>query len=95
MAWALAAIVLAAHLATSAGYGYFRDELYYLACSAHPALGYVDFPPIGKQPYRLTLGPYGFFWLELHAQSQSLEAASHADSSPLVAPFGSARMSMR
>ena len=49
-------------------------------------LGYVDFPPIGKQPYRLTLGPYGFFWLELHAQSEPLEtAASHADPSPLVA----------
>ncbi len=36
-------------------------------------LGYVDFPPIGKQPYRLTLGPYGFFWLELHAQPESQE----------------------
>src|SRR5690349_3869126 len=46
MAWALAAVVLVAHLATSPGYGYFRDELYYLACSAHPALGYVDFPPL-------------------------------------------------
>jgi maltose alpha-D-glucosyltransferase/alpha-amylase len=29
-------------------------------------LGYVEFPPITRQPYRLTLGPYGFFWLELH-----------------------------
>ena len=49
-------------------------------------LGYVDFPPIGKQPYRLTLGPYGFFWLELHAGSQVLEAAaSQIDASPVVA----------
>jgi maltose alpha-D-glucosyltransferase/alpha-amylase len=49
-------------------------------------LGYVDFPPIGKQPYRLTLGPYGFFWLELHSESKQLEAtASQLDSSPLVA----------
>ena len=39
-------------------------------------LGYVDFPPIGKQPYRLTLGPYGFFWLELHGESKQLEAAA-------------------
>ena len=30
-------------------------------------LGYVEFPVITQQPYRLTLGPYGFFWLELHA----------------------------
>ena len=28
-------------------------------------LGYVEFPAIGKQPYPLTLGPYGFLWLEL------------------------------
>jgi maltose alpha-D-glucosyltransferase/alpha-amylase len=39
-------------------------------------LGYVDFPPIGKQPYRLTLGPYSFFWLELHGQSEQLAAAT-------------------
>jgi maltose alpha-D-glucosyltransferase / alpha-amylase len=30
-------------------------------------LGYVEFPVITQQPYRLTLGPYSFFWLELHA----------------------------
>jgi len=28
-------------------------------------LGYVEFPTITSQPYRLTLGGYGFFWLEL------------------------------
>jgi len=28
-------------------------------------LGYVEFPPITRQPYPLTLGPYGFLWLEL------------------------------
>ncbi len=27
-------------------YGYFIDELYYLACAAHPAFGYVDHPPL-------------------------------------------------
>jgi len=49
-------------------------------------LGYVDFPPITKQPYRLTLGPYGFFWLELHTRPGQIEApASQLDSPPLVA----------
>jgi maltose alpha-D-glucosyltransferase/alpha-amylase len=49
-------------------------------------LGYVDFPPIGKQPYRLTLGPYGFFWLELHGQPEQLETpASQLESSPVLA----------
>ena len=33
------------HLLTSQGYGYFRDEFYYLACSEHLAAGYVDQPP--------------------------------------------------
>ena len=44
--WALAAISLAAHLATARNYGVFRDEFYYLACADHLALGYVDHPPL-------------------------------------------------
>jgi maltose alpha-D-glucosyltransferase/alpha-amylase len=28
-------------------------------------LGYTDFPDVGRQPYFLTLGPYGFYWFEL------------------------------
>ncbi len=27
-------------------YGYFRDEMYYLACGEHPAWGYMDQPPL-------------------------------------------------
>ncbi len=29
-----------------AGYGIFRDELYYLSCASRPAFGYVDQPPL-------------------------------------------------
>ncbi|MGO8719826.1 MAG: maltose alpha-D-glucosyltransferase [Acidobacteriaceae bacterium] len=29
-------------------------------------LGYVEFPAISRQPYSVTLAPYGFLWLELH-----------------------------
>ncbi|MCM3874578.1 MAG: glycosyltransferase family 39 protein, partial [Pyrinomonadaceae bacterium] len=36
----------ALHLATSTRYGYFRDALYYLACSEHLSFGYVDQPPL-------------------------------------------------
>jgi hypothetical protein len=34
------------HLYTGRRYGYFVDELYYLACSRHLAWGYVDQPPL-------------------------------------------------
>ena len=33
-------------VAFHAAYGYFRDELYYLACADHLAWGYVDQPPL-------------------------------------------------
>lgn len=43
----LAGLKLALHVVANAldTYGYFRDELYYLACTQHLDLGYVDQPP--------------------------------------------------
>jgi hypothetical protein len=40
----LALFKFLAQLMTSRAYGYFRDELYYLAASRRLALGYVDYP---------------------------------------------------
>src|SRR5205807_1164666 len=31
-------------------------------------LGRTKFPPIGEDPYLVTLGPYGFFWFQLCEQ---------------------------
>ncbi len=42
----LAACKLLVLLYAGHGYGYFRDELYYLACSRHLDWGYVDQPPL-------------------------------------------------
>lgn len=44
--YAIALLVLVAHLLTAHGYGIFRDEYYYLACANHLAWGYVDHPPL-------------------------------------------------
>src|SRR2546423_15540375 len=42
----IAAVDLLFHLLIANRYGIFRDELYYLACSEHLDMGYVDQPPI-------------------------------------------------
>lgn len=42
----LAGFKLLIHLFANRGYGYFRDEFYYLACSERLAAGYVDHPPL-------------------------------------------------
>jgi len=44
LALPLGALLL--HVAFAQGYGYFRDEFYYLACADHLAWGYVDHPPL-------------------------------------------------
>ena len=42
----LAFLLFLAHMLVSGRYGYFVDELYYLACSHHLAWGYVDQAPL-------------------------------------------------
>lgn len=44
--WALALTTVALHGVCLTRYGYFRDELYYLACAGRLAWGYVDHPPL-------------------------------------------------
>src|ERR671921_745724 len=55
----LALVKLLLHLLTAGNYGYFRDELYYIAASERLDLGYVDFPPfvaLATALARATLG---------------------------------------
>src|SRR5215472_17173801 len=55
----IAAAKLLIHLYAGRHYGYFVDELYYLACSHHLDWGYVDQPPLIAlitKGVRLTLG---------------------------------------
>ena len=51
--------VIALHLATNSTLGFHTDELYYLTCGLHPALGYVDFPPLVPLLSRLETGLLG------------------------------------
>src|ERR1700730_9667566 len=44
--FSIVATKLLVHLYASRNYGYFIDELYYIACSDHLDWGYVDQPPM-------------------------------------------------
>ncbi len=62
----LALVKLAVHLGTNlfGGYGIFRDEFYYIACSKQLAWGYVDQPPFS----------IALLWLNRHLFGDSLFA---------------------
>src|SRR5438132_2716304 len=47
------------HFLTNGRYGYFRDELYYIACGQHLAFGYVDQPPLSILLIRLSRALFG------------------------------------
>lgn len=72
------------HLLTSTHYGYFRDALYYLACSEHLDWGYVDQPPLIvllAWIARHTLGtslPALLFWPALAGASRIVLTAAFA-----------------
>ena len=52
-------------------------------------LGYVEFPTIGRQPYRFTLASYSFVWLELQQRTQPAEMrADLAEQAALNAAAG-------
>jgi 4-amino-4-deoxy-L-arabinose transferase-like glycosyltransferase len=53
-AWWLAAIAILLHMLTNGRYGYFRDELYFLAAGDHLDWGYVDFAPLVALLARLS-----------------------------------------
>ncbi len=54
-----AALTILIHFLTNGAYGYFRDELYFIACGRHLAWGYVDLPPMVALVARLSRAAMG------------------------------------
>lgn len=55
----LALFTLLLHFLFNGRYGYFIDEYYYIACTEHPALGYVDHPPLSIAVLAVWRGLFG------------------------------------
>lgn len=62
----LALFKLLLHLLTAGNYGYFKDELYYMAAGEHLDLGYVDFPPLVAVVAAVTRATLGDSLVALH-----------------------------
>src|SRR6266446_1452117 len=59
IAWLLGCAAVLLQMATNGRYGYFRDELYYIATSDHLAWGYVDFAPLASLLLRVSRSGLG------------------------------------
>ena len=78
------------HLATLSRYGYFRDELYFIACARHLAWGYVDQPPLVALVAWLA-GPFGYHLTALRLPSAIAAALASVVAMQIARELGGAR----
>jgi len=84
----IAAAYVGLQMATSGRYGYFRDELYYLACGDHLAWGYVDHPPVVALVARVSRALFGESLLAIRLLSAVAGGATILLTGRLVRVFG-------
>jgi hypothetical protein len=85
-----ALVTLVVHLLANAHYGFFRDELYFIACGRHPDWGYVDQPPLVPLLAAATQA-FGHSLFLLRAVPALFAAAGAYTTCLLVREFGGGR----
>jgi hypothetical protein len=88
---AIALGVVLFHLAFAARYGWFRDELYYVACARRLAWGYVDHPPMVAVFARLALALFGESLVGLRAFAALAAGGTALLAGELAREMGGAR----
>ena len=73
------------------GYGYFIDELYYIACARRLDFGYVDHPPLAPAILRLNLALFGDSLVALRLPSAIAGALTALTTGWLAARLGAGR----
>lgn len=84
--WLVALVVGVVHLAVAMRYGWHHDEFYYVITGRHPALGYVDQPPLVP----LLAGPAGSL-LPLRVLAIAAQVGCVPLAALLAAEFGGGR----
>lgn len=87
----VAGATLALHMIAAPGYGYFRDELYYLACAQHLDLGYVDHPPLIAWVAALVRATLGDSLVAIRGVSAAAAAATVWVTGTIAAELGGRR----
>lgn len=91
LVWLVAGGYILLQLLVSERYGYFRDELYYLACGSHLAWGYVDHPPVIAIIARLTQALFGTSLFAIRFLSALAGGATIVLAGRLARTFGGKR----
>src|ERR1039458_3134888 len=87
----LAAATLVIHLIVNNRYGVFSDELHFIVCGQHPALGYVDQPPLVPLIAGASHALFGTALLPLRLAPALAMSATAALTAALARILGGAR----
>src|SRR5918912_479728 len=82
------------HLLTASRYGYFRDELYYIACGEHLDWGYVDHAPLVAWAVKLSRTLFGDSLFALRLFPAVAGALKVLLTGPIAREFGGRRFAV-